>query len=300
MQQLPAAAPSPQGSLSRFVRAAATSAILAGLTTGAAVAVLGTGGVARAGWGVVAAVCLVGCGWSVRVASTVLAEADLDDRGTRWLRSARGRADAGRWAVLGVALVIALACLTVLSGLGAPVWGAASAGAILVAAAVCWVWVGTWRARARDAEIRTVHAEQARAQVLQVQARQHATTALRMTLLRNGFDSLTPVNPGTTVLRPGEVVHLMDRMHFSRLDVGRWVAAQWCPVLVTNERIVARTHTAGELSFWWHGVTAIVPTAVDVELHFDIGIPLRLGGDSAELVGIYATARCRGITALNP
>lgn len=294
-QQLPAA---PQG-LSRFARSAAMSAMWAGIAAGAAGAFLGTGGAARLVWGVVAAACIGGCAWSTRVAATAL-RPSLDGHGAQWLRSARGRADAGRWALLGVALVIALACLTVLSGLGVVRWGTVGAVTVLVAAAGGWVWAGKWRDQARDAETHAIHAEQVRAQALHVQERQNVAAALRSTLLRNGFDSLTPVAPGTTVLRSGEVVHLMDRMHFSRLDAGRWVAAQWCPVLVTNERIVARTYTAGELSFWWNGVTAIVPTLDDVELHFDVGIPLRVGGDSAQLVGIYATARCRGIAALNP
>lgn len=297
-QQLGHATASRRGTLSRFVWPAGTSALLAGFAAGAAVAGLGADGMARLGWGVVAAASIGGCGWSTRVATSALGSS-VDDRGAQWLRSARGRADAGRWSLLGAALVIALICLTVFSGYGPVVYGAAGAVTALGAAIVGWVWAGRWRASARDAELRTARMEQARTYAVHVQARQHAAAALRMTLLRNGFDSLTPVDAGTTVLRPGEVVHLSDLMHVSRLDSGRWIAGQWCPVLVTTERVVARTRTAGELSFWWSGVTAIVPTADDIELHFDVGIPLRVAGGSAALVGIYATARCRGISALN-
>ncbi len=299
--QIAGTAPSSQQGprLGRFICLSATSASAAGMTAGGAVASLAVGGGARISCGVVAAACLIGCGWAARANNKALTTS-LEGRSAHWLRLARQRADAARWAVLSVALILALACLVALSGRGAVVWGTAGAVAVGVAAATCWVWVGKWRARARDAEIRAVQAQQFRAQALHLQTRQNTAATLRMTLLRSGFESLTPVHPGTTVLRAGEVVHLTDLMHFSRLDTGLWVAAQWCPVLVTNERIVARTQTAGELSFWWDGVTAIVPTAYAVELHFDVGIPLRLDGDSAELVSIYATARCRGIAALNP
>lgn len=112
---------------------------------------------------------------------------------------------------------------------------------------------------------------------------------LAKTLAGQGLSALTPLSPGPTLLSRGEVAHLTMNVFYSRLDYGEWVDGQQCEVLVTTERLVARTVTHGELSFWWSNLTAARAHDLGVELHYDSSDPISLCGPDTALISVYAS-----------
>lgn len=223
---------------------------------------------------------------------------------TRARRARRGRASLGvaGWTALGAVVCLVAAFLPFVASpefVAAYVAVAAAAGAV----------VGLTLRHRRRVRARERAADDRRCAELQLayNARRRARDAqtLREVLCRGGFDALTPVDAGAVVLEPNERAHLAVQLHYSRLSDGRWVRGQWCDVVVTTSRIVARTVDSGDLGFWWNTVTSIYLTEADsptdwpaTTLHFAAAPPLTLRGPSAALVGIYATGQCKGVAAL--
>lgn len=104
-----------------------------------------------------------------------------------------------------------------------------------------------------------------------------------------GLSAFTPLPHGSTLLRDDESVHLSIYAGYQRLVDGGWTQGQTCQILVTTARILVRTHTHGELSFWWDGLTALVPRDQAAEFHYESGAPLLLVGHQVASVIAYAS-----------
>jgi hypothetical protein len=128
----------------------------------------------------------------------------------------------------------------------------------------------------------------------------HDARALALELAR-GVPSVRfdPMRAGV-VLLPGESVYRRLPIWVRVQQDGRWAAASYADVIVTDMRLLCRFATGHLASLWWSGIVGL---NVDLEaehvvLDFGDGQPVSLSGVQVSVVSVAATASIYGAQAL--
>ena len=102
------------------------------------------------------------------------------------------------------------------------------------------------------------------------------------------------------IVEPGEVVLRMVEVWLRWLVDGAWTAAQRCPGLVTDRRVVVRLSPSGLRSFWWGSLVGLDIDLVgaNVILDYGDGRPRALSGEVASVIAVAAVAAAYGVEAL--
>ena len=128
----------------------------------------------------------------------------------------------------------------------------------------------------------------------------HDARALAIELARGEptarFD---PMRAGV-VLQPGETVYRQVQLWIRVQQDGRWAAASYADVLVTDRRLLCKFASGRLFSLWWGGLTGISVDLAAEHIVLDYGDrqPVSLSGAQVAVVSVAAIASVYGIQAL--
>ena len=102
------------------------------------------------------------------------------------------------------------------------------------------------------------------------------------------------------VLEPGESALRHVFLWVRHRAGGRWSEAVWCPVVVTDRRLIVRVPSGALGSLWWG---SLVGLEVDLDhghviLDYGDGSPRLLAGPGCAVVAVTGVAQVYGVEAL--